>query len=240
VIAGLVERAASGIGERAARSAALAVALGAVALAGGAALGRAQAAFGALAAAWLFALTDAIDAVAQAAGSEPNAVFFPPLIARLLIPIAFLVGLARETIGRGSVGSLVVELDAAGSETIEDALRRTLHDPSLRLGYKLPGADGYVSPSGEPVDLPGGESSQAATLVERGGEPLETLAAGDFFGEAAILTGERRNATVTAGSDVTVLVLFGTEFRVLESELPAAAEKIRLKMMERAARGERP
>jgi voltage-gated potassium channel len=72
--------------------------------------------------------------------------------------------------------------------------------------------------------------------VERGGEALETLGAGDFFGEAAILTGERRNATVTASSDVTVLVLFGTEFRVLESELPAAAEKIRIKMMERAAR----
>jgi CRP-like cAMP-binding protein len=72
--------------------------------------------------------------------------------------------------------------------------------------------------------------------VERGGEALETLAAGDFFGEAAILTGERRNATITASSDATVLVLFGTEFRVLESELPAAAEKIRLKMIERAAR----
>jgi len=72
--------------------------------------------------------------------------------------------------------------------------------------------------------------------VERGGKALETLGSGDFFGEAAILTGERRNATVTASSDVTVLVLFGTEFRVLESELPAAAEKIRLKMMERAAR----
>src|SRR5262245_56838643 len=56
--------------------------------------------------------------------------------------------------------------------------------------------------------------------VARGGEMLEELGPGDFFGEAAILTGERRNATVTASSDVTLLVLFGTEFRVLESELP--------------------
>lgn len=72
--------------------------------------------------------------------------------------------------------------------------------------------------------------------VTREGEVLEELGPGDFFGEAAILTGERRNATVTASSDATLLVLFGTEFRVLESELPATAELIRRKMQERAGR----
>jgi len=73
--------------------------------------------------------------------------------------------------------------------------------------------------------------------VERAGEVLKTLGPGDFFGEAAILTGERRNATVTARTDVELLVLFGTEFRRLETELPAAAEQIRQKMAERAAEG---
>ena len=72
--------------------------------------------------------------------------------------------------------------------------------------------------------------------VDRGGQVIETLGPGDFFGEAAILTGARRNATVTASSDVRLLVLFGTEFRVLESELPAAADQIRQKMTERAAK----
>lgn len=71
--------------------------------------------------------------------------------------------------------------------------------------------------------------------VERAGEVLEELGPGDFFGEAAILTGQRRNATVTASSDATLLVLFGTEFRVLENELPAAAERIRTKMLERSS-----
>jgi voltage-gated potassium channel len=70
--------------------------------------------------------------------------------------------------------------------------------------------------------------------VERDGQLLTTLSDGDYFGEAAILTGERRNATVTAASDVELLVLFGTEFRVLESELPETAETIRQKMLERA------
>ena len=72
--------------------------------------------------------------------------------------------------------------------------------------------------------------------VTRGGDTLETLGAGDFFGEAAILTGDRRNATVTAASDVDLLVLFGTEYRILEQELPQAAAQIRQKMTDRAAR----
>ncbi len=70
--------------------------------------------------------------------------------------------------------------------------------------------------------------------VERDGQLLKTLTDGDFFGEAAILTGERRNASATAASDVDLLVLFGTAFRVLESELPETAERIRVKMLERA------
>src|SRR5262245_17547878 len=72
--------------------------------------------------------------------------------------------------------------------------------------------------------------------VDRGGQKLETLGVGDFFGEAAILTGGRRNATVTASSDVKLLVMFGTAFRVLESELPEVAAQIEQKMAERATR----
>jgi CRP-like cAMP-binding protein len=69
-----------------------------------------------------------------------------------------------------------------------------------------------------------------SVVVERGGRVLEELGPGDFFGEAAILTGDRRNATVTTSSEVTVFVLFGADFRVLEVELPAAAKQIRDKM----------
>ena len=76
---------------------------------------------------------------------------------------------------------------------------------------------------------------EAGTVgVERGGQVLEELGPGDFFGEAAIVTGDRRNATVTTSSDVTVLVLFGADYRVLEAELPAAAQQIRDKMLERS------
>ena len=77
---------------------------------------------------------------------------------------------------------------------------------------------------------------RGAVEVTRGDQVLETLRVGDFFGEAAILTGERRNATVTASEDTDLLVMFGTEFRVLERDMPEAAEKIRQTMLDRDAR----
>ncbi len=62
--------------------------------------------------------------------------------------------------------------------------------------------------------------------VEQDGRLVNTLGAGDFFGEMAILSGERRSATVRAASALHLLVLFGTEFRVLERDLPSVVETI--------------
>jgi CRP/FNR family transcriptional regulator len=75
--------------------------------------------------------------------------------------------------------------------------------------------------------------------VDRGGEFLETLGPGEFFGEMAILGPGRRNATVTAASPVELFVLFGTEFRTLESKHPEVAELIRRKVSERVERARR-
>jgi signal transduction histidine kinase len=129
-----------------------------------------------LAAALVFAAADAVDSlVSGLTGSEPGVVFFPPLAARLLIPLAFLFGLARERLGRIAVGDLVLELDAAGPETMQDALARTLHDPSLRLVYRLGETDGYVDALGRPATLPADGGAQTATFVERDGEQLAAI-----------------------------------------------------------------
>jgi CRP-like cAMP-binding protein len=71
--------------------------------------------------------------------------------------------------------------------------------------------------------------------VEQEGKLLNTLVAGDFFGEIAIMSGERRSATAKAASTVDLLVLFGTEFRVLERDLPSVAQVIAKTMDERLA-----
>jgi CRP-like cAMP-binding protein len=75
--------------------------------------------------------------------------------------------------------------------------------------------------------------------VDRDGEFLETLGPGDFFGEMAILGSGRRNATATVASRVELLVLFGTEFRTLDSQHPQVAELIRQKVSERVERARR-
>jgi CRP/FNR family cyclic AMP-dependent transcriptional regulator len=75
--------------------------------------------------------------------------------------------------------------------------------------------------------------------VERDGTFLEKLAPGDFFGEMAIIEAGPRNATITADSNVELLVLFGTDFQSLAQEHPDAAERIRRKVAERIERARR-
>lgn len=80
---------------------------------------------------------------------------------------------------------------------------------------------------------------EGAVDVDRGGELIETLGPGDFFGEMAILGSGRRNATVTASTRVELLVLFGTVFRTMESEHPDLAGRIKRKVAERVERARR-
>jgi len=53
--------------------------------------------------------------------------------------------------------------------------------------------------------------------VTRGGEPIAELGAGDFFGEMALLEeDDRRNATVTATSPMSLIVMTRASFRALD------------------------
>ena len=72
--------------------------------------------------------------------------------------------------------------------------------------------------------------------VQRGGDQLATLGPGDFFGEGALIgsTG-RRNASVVASSHMRIGAMFGTDFRLLENELPEVAARLRETMAARDA-----
>jgi CRP-like cAMP-binding protein len=65
-----------------------------------------------------------------------------------------------------------------------------------------------------------------AASVTQNGQELRRLGPGDFFGELAILGDGRRTATVTAVDPTELVVLFGTEFRRLEADLPDVAAQI--------------
>jgi CPA2 family monovalent cation:H+ antiporter-2 len=70
--------------------------------------------------------------------------------------------------------------------------------------------------------------------VRRGGRRVP-LKGGQFFGEAALLTGAPRNATVTTTSDVTALVLTDRAFKRLLERSPAIQGKLLASLAERVA-----
>jgi CRP/FNR family transcriptional regulator, cyclic AMP receptor protein len=74
---------------------------------------------------------------------------------------------------------------------------------------------------------------EGSAEVRRDGEAIRDLGPGDFFGEIAILDGGRRTASVVAGSPMRLLVIFGADFRRLETELPGVAAAVKATMDER-------
>lgn len=88
----------------------------------------------------------------------------------------------------------------------------------------------------------GGTDRQLLIIVEgqvgvcRGEEsPLAVLSAGDFVGEMAMLTGERRSATVTALTPIEVLVCNDREFATLIERAPSVRDKLIAAAAERIA-----
>ena len=75
------------------------------------------------------------------------------------------------------------------------------------------------------------ESGTAEVRVD--GEHVADLGEGDFFGEMALLVEQRRTATVTATSDLRVIVMHERDFRAMEDEMPEVAGRIKSVMDER-------
>jgi CRP-like cAMP-binding protein len=62
--------------------------------------------------------------------------------------------------------------------------------------------------------------------VKRNGRKVNTMNAGDFFGEIALITEHPRTATVTAKTPVRVLVIRARDFRELMRRTPSMQEKV--------------
>lgn len=99
------------------------------------------------------------------------------VVGLVLLPVAFVVGLARTRARRSRVSNLVVELgDLPTPRHLEGALKRTLGDPTLRVGIWSRDRHCYVGVDGEQLSLPEeGASDAALTAIERSGEPLAML-----------------------------------------------------------------
>jgi voltage-gated potassium channel len=78
---------------------------------------------------------------------------------------------------------------------------------------------------------------EGTVAVSRDGAPVASLEAGDFFGEFAVMGEGRRNATVTATSDVTLLVMYRADFDVFARDMPGAAAVLRETLERRRPEG---
>src|SRR5262245_44205152 len=62
--------------------------------------------------------------------------------------------------------------------------------------------------------------------VARGGRELNTLGPGDFFGEFSLLSAGPRTATVTAASDVRVMILGPSRFETVLASEPSVQREV--------------
>jgi len=62
--------------------------------------------------------------------------------------------------------------------------------------------------------------------VRRDGKLLAQLGPGDFAGEIGAMREARRNATVVATTDLTVIVMTARDLRQIAQEMPSVAAKI--------------
>lgn len=74
-----------------------------------------------------------------------------------------------------------------------------------------------------------------SAAVTRGDDVIATVGAGAIIGEAALLSGEPRNATVVATTPVTIAALNSAEFSTLLADCPRIANHVRDLVAERAA-----
>ena len=97
-------------------------------------------------------------------------------LARVLIPVGFLVGLLRTRMARSAVADLVVELGEMPTPArLRDALGNALGDPGLTVAYWSPETGGYRADDGSPVVLPDADSGRAVTFLERDGQPFAAI-----------------------------------------------------------------
>ncbi|HEY7282930.1 MAG TPA: ATP-binding protein [Actinomycetota bacterium] len=92
-----------------------------------------------------------------------------------VLAVSLVVLLMRAPWERAAVTDLVVEMGEARSDGLRDELARALGDPTLEVGYRVPGIGGLVDARGRPFALPDPESGRAVTTVRSGAQEIAVL-----------------------------------------------------------------
>lgn len=93
-------------------------------------------------------------------------------------------------------------------------------------------ADEIDLPAGKELTVEGQPGREFMVIVEgeasvrRGGQEINRLGAGDFFGEIALVKQQPRSATVVAEAPIRALVITDRSFRTLLDHSPETEEKV--------------
>ena len=107
--------------------------------------------------------------------SAGAALFLEPVFLVLFaaVPFAFLFGILRSRLARGSVAALVVSIGQG--QPLREAIASALGDPSLELAYWLERSGRVVDREGRRFELPEPGSDRVATIVEHDGQRVGAL-----------------------------------------------------------------
>jgi CRP/FNR family transcriptional regulator, cyclic AMP receptor protein len=68
---------------------------------------------------------------------------------------------------------------------------------------------------------------EGSAEVTKDGERIAELGPGEFFGEIGLLETDRRTASVVATTPMQLIVMFQREFKQMEKQMPAVADRLR-------------
>ena len=214
-----------------ARSDGVTVVVGAAVLAGGLAplvqdRGRVSPALRpAIAAAMLFGASLAIAGavrLALPAGAGDHAMLVAYQAALCVVALVLTAGVLQRAGERGDVENLVVELGESSSGSLRDGLSRALGDPTLEIGYRMPGQDRFVDASGRDLRLPHHGPGRRVTVVERAGRPVAAI-----VHDPAVLDDPTLTAAVSSAARLTAAnAQLQAEVRERLTELRASRRRL--------------
>jgi signal transduction histidine kinase len=136
----------------------------------------------------------------------------------VVVPYAYLLGLARTAVLRGdAVGELVARLvELPSGVELRDALRHAIGDPALELAYWLPERDGFADADGRRIVLPSAAGRRLSAGVE-----LDGRLVGAIIYDGALVD-DPDLVRATGGA-----VALAMEKQRLDAELRAKVEQLR-------------
>jgi PAS domain S-box-containing protein len=140
-------------------------------------------------------LSNLLSSISAGAGDALSPVFFLLFAA---VPIAFLAGLLRSRLARGSAAGLLVAVGRG--MPLRDAIADALGDPSLDLAYSVDDGRRFVDREGRRVALPRPGSGRTATMVKHDGRRVAAIVHDDSLRDEPELV-ESVTATVELALD---------------------------------------